>query len=51
MIYACRRCDFVFERKATTQTCPNCGRDSAQPASEKEQTRYINTKAVATNAG
>lgn len=42
MIFACKRCKFLFQRTAETVVCPSCGRDTVLPADEQEQEAYLN---------
>ncbi len=40
MIYECRLCNFIFERRADTILCPNCGKYSVAEASEEAKEKF-----------
>ncbi len=40
MIYECRLCNFIFERRADTILCPNCGKYSVSEASEEAKEKF-----------
>ena len=41
MIYECKLCNFIFERRADTILCPNCGRYSVTEASDEGKAKYL----------
>lgn len=40
MIYECRLCNFIFERRADTLICPVCGKYSVSEASEEAKAKF-----------
>ncbi len=41
MIYECRLCNFIFERRADTILCPVCGKYSVSEASEESKAKFL----------
>lgn len=40
MIYACKRCGFLFHRYGDVEGCPACERPDIRPATEEEEERF-----------
>ncbi len=40
MIYQCSQCQFIFERRADTILCPNCGKYSVSEANEEAKEQF-----------
>ena len=41
MIYECRLCNFIFERRADTIICPVCGKYSVSEASAESKEKFL----------
>ena len=44
MIYACRKCRYVFESKKEPLTCPDCGDSQICEANDTEKAEYERNK-------
>ena len=40
MVYTCKKCKFMFDRKGYVERCPDCGSENIRSATKQEQEEF-----------